>query len=55
MDIEYGLHAHRAPIPEEEPLPGDLPLPDEDPVPNPDPVVREPGEPPPPQFSVKLL
>ena len=43
------LHAHRAPIPEEEPLPGEEEPPEEDSVPHPDPVIREPGDTPPPQ------
>lgn len=45
------LHAHRAPVPEEEPLPGEEPAPEDDPTPHPDPVVREPDDAPPLQMG----
>lgn len=45
------VHAHRAPIPEEEPLPGEEPAPEDEPAPHPDPVVREPDDAPPLHLS----
>lgn len=51
MEFNQQIHAHRAPMPDEEPLPGEVPPSENDPIPNPDPVVREPGEAPPPQVA----
>ncbi len=42
----WTIHAHRAPIPEEDPLPGESPSPDEEePPPHPDPVLDPPNDP----------
>lgn len=38
----HPVHAHRAPVPEEEPLPGEEPVPEDDPAPHPNPEIKDP-------------